>query len=369
MKRCFTILLVLLLLVSMASAASATDAAFSYETSDWAYDDVTKVIDLNILDRDWFVFTDLRQPISRGDFAVNSAYLVASAFGSNMDSYLLIMNYRGMAESNEYPFLYVSQVIEDLGIIKGREDGDWDAYSTITRQEAAVMLARAYRAYQDTMPDTMKPLTFTDQGDIADWALEGVRLMNHLGVMTGLEDGRFDPLGLYTKEQCAVTLLRLYEKAPYDGSKQENPFAISKRAGGFLKVWDESNQTYSFAIETEDYYICALVRSSSGSGIGSLYYEIQIVDLDFSLRSYPTPILRSSSSRGEIHARPENPILSEDGTKLFYTATLQENAYATFYDQDGIMEQTLLFLKGIYTVTMDLKTGEQTYARADLTKS
>lgn len=359
MKRILAFLLLLLVLAPTASAAE--DEAW-YQTSHWAYADVTKALDLTILDRNRIVYEDLREPISRGDFAVQAVYLVASAFGSNMDSYLLIMNYREYAESDKPTMLYTTQVINKLGIIQGRGNGDWDAYSTITRQEAAVILARAYRTYQAAMPDAMKPLPFTDRGDIADWALEDVRLMNHLGIMTGLEDGRFDPLGRYTKEQCIVTLLRLYEKAPYDGAK-ENPFAIEKREGGFLKIWDESNQKYSFAIETEDYYICAQVHESSGSGIGSNYYYIDIVDQDFTYRSYLAPIIIGSNYRGDYHARPKNPAISEDGTKLIYTATVEEDVYHT--DFMGTPGPEPLFLKGIYTVTMDLKTGEQTYTRAD----
>jgi hypothetical protein len=122
----------------------------------------------------------------------------------------------------------------------------------------------------------------------------------------------------------------------------------------------------AFAVETEDYYICAWTYTY-GSGLGYRYYYIEIVDRDdLSLRSYPTAIITGSSSRGDYHARPENPAISEDGTKLTYTATVEEDAYRYLSDCEGNVEHTLIFQKGIYTVTMDLKTGEQTYTRADL---
>ena len=74
----------------------------------------------------------------------------------------------------------------------------------------------------------------------------------------------------------------------------------------------------------------------------------------------------SDSFRGVEYARPENPALSEDGTKLTYTAALEEDVY---HIEDGVEEADwpLLFEKGIYTVTMDLATGEQTWTRADIT--
>lgn len=357
MKRLFVLFLLLLILVPSANAATAE---YPYEASSWSREDVSKALDLKIMQR--FKGGDLRLPINRGDFARNAASLVAIEFGSNMESYLLIMNYRMQAASGEPADLLALDVAKNLGILQGRGEGNWDVFSSITRQEAAVMLARTYRAYHGDAPDTLLPISFVDQEDIAAWALNDVQLMNNLGVMNGVGDGRFDPKGSYTIEQCLVTLLRLHEKAPYNGSKQENPFAIPKLDGGLLKTWD--NYNIAFAIETKDYYICSLIRNSSGSGLGSLYYDIKIIDQDFSLRSYPTPIMTASNNRGDYHARPKDPSISEDGTKLFYTATVEEDVYPV--DFNGNRGKTPLFLKGIYKVTMDLKTGTQTYTRADL---
>jgi hypothetical protein len=247
---------------------------------------------------------DYRLPIERGDFARSAASLVAVEFGSNLESYLLIMNYRGQAERGESFYLSTLDVANNLGIIEGRGEDDWDADSSITRQEAAVMLARTYRAYHGNVPDTLQPLSFADQGDIADWAMDDVRLMNQLGIMTGTEDNRFDPLGSYTSEQCLVTLMRLHEKCPYDGSKQENPFAIPVMEGGFMKTYH--NSILVFAIETDDYYICSY-NSTIGSGLGYQHYSIDIIGPDFILRSYRVPILEEGTPRGGYYARPENP--------------------------------------------------------------
>jgi hypothetical protein len=355
MKRLFALFLLLLLL---APTVYAADTEFQHKVSDWAREDVKRAMSLNLMHPG--VIEDLRAPINRGNFAKKAARLLATEFGSNMDGYLFIMNYRGWAENGNYD-LHAIDVAKELGIIQGRGNNDWDFSSTITRQEAAVLLARTYHAYSDTVPNTGSPLAFTDQGMIADWALEDVQLMSQLGIMNGVGEGQFDPLGLYTGEQCLITLLRLHEKAPYDGSKKENPFALVPRAG-FVKIWDESSESYSFAIETDNYYICA----NANAGFRYKYYYIDIVDQDFSVRSYPTPIILFTGSMGSIHARPENPLLSENGTKLSYTATVRQDAYSSFYDTAGNLEETLLFVKGIYTVTMDLKTGEQSYTREEL---
>ena len=104
------------------------------------------------------------------------------------------------------------------------------------------------------------------------------------------------------------------------------------------------------------------------SGLGSVHYYIDIIDQDLVLRTYhPVILISSNSFRGQGKAMPENAFISEDGTKLFYTATVAEDTY--HYDVQGKLEPTLLFLKGVYTVTMDLKTGEQTWARTDFPES
>ena len=73
----------------------------------------------------------------------------------------------------------------------------------------------------------------------------------------------------------------------------------------------------------------------------------------------------ADSFRGVEYARPEYAALSEDGGKLIYTATLEEDVY---HIETGVEEADwpLLFEKGVYTVTMDLATGEQTWTRAEL---
>lgn len=307
--------------------------------------------------------SDLRAPISRGAFAELAAAFAAMEFGSNLDSYLLITSYRGQAEGlNVSPTRLATAL--DLGILQGRGGDDLGLADNITRQEAAVMLARTYRLYHDAQTEPLTPLSFQDQEKIASWAEADVQRMAALGILNGKENGRFDPLGLYTKEQCLATLARLHTQVPYDGSKADNPFAIQKNLG-FVKVWDPSNESYAFAMETEDYFICARVEDRSASGeIGNDSYCIQIVDRDAALRSYPVPILKSASNRGEVRARPENPVLSADGRTLTYTAALDQDAYRTHWKEDGTWAEELLFQKGVYTVTMDLETGKQTYTRA-----
>lgn len=359
MKKWLAFCLALFLLVPAALAAEEED--FPYLTSDWAHEEVARALELGVVYDPYRFFWDTGSPITRGDFAANAAALVAKGFGTNMHAYVLITRYRGQAEDESFYYSAV-EAAKELGILQGRGDAAQDAYDTgsyITRQEAAVMLGRTYRAYQSAEPG-LEPLSFTDRDEIADWAVDDVALMNQLGIMNGVGEGRFDPMGDYTVEQCILSLLRLDEKVPFDAAGRENPFAIPEPEAGFIHTDYQSE--LRFALESNDYYICAMIHPTGGWSGPS--YDICVIDRDLSVRTYAPPIIEwSNDFRGAYYASPENPTLSDDGTTLTYTATLEEDAY---YIEGLTDHKTLLFEKGVYTVTMDLATGEQTWTRADL---
>lgn len=95
-----------------------------------------------------------------------------------------------------------------------REEGRLDPNGLLTRQEAAVFLARTYEAYggEFTVPDNGPAYTDWDEVDI--WAKDSVAFLSGAGVMQGYEDGRFCPKEFYTYEQCIISLLRLHENMP-----------------------------------------------------------------------------------------------------------------------------------------------------------
>ena len=131
-----------------------------------------------------------------------------------------------------------------LGIINGREDGTFGPDDPITRQEAACMLDRTYRVYagEDTAFDAAADLPpFTDREAIGTWAEESVALMVQNGVMKGVGEGLFSPTTGYTREQCYVTFLRLYENMPASRGRENVDRLCTReeelakiRPGGFL---------------------------------------------------------------------------------------------------------------------------------------
>ena len=174
LKRGLAFALALVMLLSVASAVEVpTGDGETYQVSAWAQKDVAKALELGLLSG--LKNGDYRQPIERGNFGMSAAKLVALAFDADLDTYWNFVSLRDtMAGKTQTP------IYTQLGILQGRGNGDLDQLGTITRQEAAVMLARAYRLYSGEIHDDAEPLTYADKGEIADWAMTDVQLMTHL---------------------------------------------------------------------------------------------------------------------------------------------------------------------------------------------
>lgn len=98
------------------------------------------------------------------------------------------------------------------GIVSGIGEGLFNPNGQITRQEAAVMLKRAGVAFG--LDDVGIDVAFADQPEVADWAADALGFVVDKGIMNGTGDNRFTPLGMYTREQSYVTLIRLYDVLP-----------------------------------------------------------------------------------------------------------------------------------------------------------
>ncbi len=102
-----------------------------------------------------------------------------------------------------------------LGIVNGKGDNKFDPNGFITRQEAATMLYRTAKVMGVTAPNSEK-LEFTDGDKFQEWGKEGIFFVSAslskqgMRVMGGVEDGKFDPNGFYTKEQSVLTIHRLF---------------------------------------------------------------------------------------------------------------------------------------------------------------
>lgn len=186
---------------AFSSAALADDAVMS----GWAKDNINKAKDYRItVVKD--TITDYTQNITRGMFCG----FVSNTLGEN-----------GMTLTAwEYPFTDIGEDVYSIsslycmGIVNGKTSETFAPDDLITRQEAAAILYRMYRytGLNDVLEDyRLSSYIYYDNESIADWAKASVYNMKLLKIMDGVGNDMFNPDGMFTIEQSASALVRMYD--------------------------------------------------------------------------------------------------------------------------------------------------------------
>ncbi|SHI18744.1 S-layer homology domain-containing protein [Sporobacter termitidis DSM 10068] len=103
---------------------------------------------------------------------------------------------------NDWYFASVRWAYEN-GVAAG-SNGKFDPNAFITRQDAAVMVARyAEKVAGYTLPETTSAVTFTDSAEISSYASDAVTAMQQAGIISGGSDGSFAPRANATRAQAA----------------------------------------------------------------------------------------------------------------------------------------------------------------------
>lgn len=174
------------------SLAMATDAP-----SGWAAESVNAAISAGLVpDELCGAYT---QPITRAEFCALAVAMYESAAGEEIS---------GRAEFSDTDDVNV-QKMASLGVVNGvdADKGLFDPTGKLTREQAAVILARLAAAMGNPLPDST--VDFSDSDSISSWALEAVGQVKSIGVMSGVGGGKFAPKGEYTREQSIITIKRL----------------------------------------------------------------------------------------------------------------------------------------------------------------
>ena len=96
------------------------------------------------------------------------------------------------------------------GIVNGISPDLFDPDAPVTREQMLVILYNylTYKGYE--IPPSQAP-SFTDESEISPWALEAVKALQGIGVVTGKGNNIFDPKGIASRAEVAATLVRLIE--------------------------------------------------------------------------------------------------------------------------------------------------------------
>ncbi|MBR4030592.1 MAG: S-layer homology domain-containing protein [Clostridia bacterium] len=119
-------------------------------------------------------------------------------------------NFADVSE-NDWFYSYVASGAKD-GIVKGMDANTFAPNALITRQEICVMTMRAVRAKAIKLGVTSTDATFTDQQQIADWAVSDVLSLRQAGIISGRDTGAFDPNASATRAEAVKILYGVYVK-------------------------------------------------------------------------------------------------------------------------------------------------------------
>lgn len=154
------------------------------------------------------------RPVTRAEFA---SLLVRATAAKPAPALRTNTRYMDVGDSDWY-YESVSLATE-LGIVVGSGGGMFRPNDSMTREEMAIMLARALPvagvADADSEADAAELLQlFADRDRIHDWAEQGVARTIEFGLLTGKGNGMLAPDEQATRAEAAIVLQRFLKLAP-----------------------------------------------------------------------------------------------------------------------------------------------------------
>ena len=113
--------------------------------------------------------------------------------------------------ANDWFYSYVASGA-NKGIVKGRTETEFAPNALITREEICIMTMRAVRACNIDLGTAVATGTFTDEANIASYAVEDVHALKAAGIVSGRDTGAFDSKANATRAEAVKILYGVYEK-------------------------------------------------------------------------------------------------------------------------------------------------------------
>lgn len=175
----------------------------------WAQAELENAFDAELFPYPLNPFTeDCARGMTRAEFAAVALRLYTALQGAESDV------------DSDHPFTdvkygsctYASAVGEayNLGIVNGTGPTTFSPDATLTREQAAVMLARVYSKVYGDIP-TVTATSFGDDGAVSSWAKSGVAFMADKGIVNGVGGNRFAPKNTLSIQEAVVMAYRMLE--------------------------------------------------------------------------------------------------------------------------------------------------------------
>lgn len=179
------------------TAAIPANAAVWSAASPWAYDELSKANSEGLIPAG-FAGKDFTKPAARAEFCELVVFVYEKIKGEITGR----LKFDDVKDENV-------EKAAAIGVINGVGGGRFDPEASLTREQAAVMLSRLAEAAGK--PFEKKTASFADADRISAWAAAEVGQIQAAKIMGGKGENKFAPQDLYTREECVITVLRMYE--------------------------------------------------------------------------------------------------------------------------------------------------------------
>lgn len=142
----------------------------------------------------------------KGKLAINRAMLAQVLMTISKDKSVGLIDYLDIKGDEWYADAMTWALTH--GIYKGYTDKTVKAAQNITRQEFASVIYNFIKEHNINMPK-IKNFNYKDQDQIASWALNQVKYLDEIGLVSGENMENYNAKGTYTREELALTIYKI----------------------------------------------------------------------------------------------------------------------------------------------------------------
>ena len=142
----------------------------------------------------------------KGKLAINRAMLAQVLMTISKDKSVGFVDYLDIKGDEWYADAMTWALTH--GIYKGYTDKTVKAAQNITRQEFASVIYNFIKEHNINMPK-IKNFNYKDQDQIASWALNQVKYLDEIGLVSGASTDNYNAKGTYTREDLALTIYKI----------------------------------------------------------------------------------------------------------------------------------------------------------------
>ena len=238
--------------MAMQAFAAASFPDVSQTKYAWAYKEISSMADEGIIKG----YEDGTFRPENTVTKLEALSLIARILGVNDDvnaslKAFALENYAGELEKYKLPygeaelsFLLIKGVltVDELESYIGPDNQNVG----LKRYEVAVLLTKAMGAEEETKAKVITSLDYTDTNDIPSTAKKYVEYVTEQGLMQGMENNTFVPVGNVTRAQAAVVLYKLQDLAAYES--YQGIVASITATNDTIRIKDIDGEDHSYTI-------------------------------------------------------------------------------------------------------------------------